>query len=413
MTIDMNDDSVVSVAQLSEFAKFAKHVKFNSNNKKQAYEWVGKTLGKFHYHSETKKNRGIIKNYIIGVTGYSSDNVDKLIARKKKYGKVFLKERTQHTFPRFYTKKDISLIAEIGNMYRGQNGYAMKKVFSDMYKLYDDFEFERLSYISVSHIYNLKQTEVFKAHCLTYTKTNPTSVNIGERRKPNPYGKPGFLRVDSVHQGDLDKEKGVYHIHFVDEITQEDVTVAVEKISEYFLEGALKKAFNQFHFKIINFHSDNGSEFINKVVAELLNKLMITQTKSRSRHCNDNALVESKNASTVRKHMGRAHIPQKYAPVINKFYENHLNPFVNFHKPCAFSSEIVDSKGKVKKVYKQSDYMTPVEKLLSLKDCEKYLRDGITKEKLKKQMFEKSHFEVAKETYEARDRLFREIKSQT
>lgn len=409
----MNDDSVVSVAQLSEFAKFTKQVKFKSSNKKEAYEWVGKTLGKFHYHSETKKNRGVIKNYITSTTGYSTDNVDKLIAKKKKFGKVFLKERTQRVFPRFYTKKDISLIAEVCNMYRGQNGYALKKVFSDMYNKYEDFEFERLSYISVSHIYNLKQTEVFKYHSLSYTKTNPASVNIGERRKPQPYGKPGYLRVDSVHQGDLDKEKGVYHIHLVDEVTQEDVTVAVEKISEYFLEKALRKAFGQFHFKLINFHSDNGSEFINKVVADLLNKLMITQTKSRSRHCNDNALVEGKNAVTVRKHMGRCHIPQKYAPVINKFYENYLNPFVNFHKPCAFSSEIVDDKGKIKKVYKQCDYMTPVEKLLSLDNCEKYLKTGVTKEKLEKQMLEKSHFKAAKETYEARDRLFEEIKSKS
>jgi len=81
-----------------------------------------------------------------------------------------------------------------------------------------------LSYISVSHIYNLKQTEVFKYHSLTYTKTTPAKVDIGERRKPQPYGRPGFLRVDSVHQGDLDKDKGVYHIHFVDEVTQEGDT---------------------------------------------------------------------------------------------------------------------------------------------------------------------------------------------
>ena len=139
---------------------------------------------------------------------------------------------------------------------------------------------------------------------------------------------------------------------------------------------------------------------------------MITQTKSRSRHCNDNALVEGKNAVTVRKHMGRVYISQKYAPRINKFYEKHLNPFVNFHKPCAFSSEIVDSKGKIKKIYKQCDYATPIQKLLSLKDCEKYLKAGITKEKLEKQMLEKSHFEVARETYEARDKLFGEIESQ-
>ena len=49
----------------------------------------------------------------------------------------------------------------------------------------------------------------------------------------------------------------------------------------------------QFPFRILGFHSDNGSEFINYKVAELLNKLLIEQTKSRPRRSNDNGLVEA------------------------------------------------------------------------------------------------------------------------
>ena len=119
---------------------------------------------------------------------------------------------------------------------------------------------------------------------LIYTKTNPTTVPIGERRKPNPYDKPGFIRVDSVHQGDSDKQKGVYHVNLVDEVTQVEIMVAVEKISEYYLVPALVDALDQFPFTILNFHSDNGSEYINKKVSKLLNKRKIEQTKSRSRH---------------------------------------------------------------------------------------------------------------------------------
>ena len=52
-----------------------------------------------------------------------------------------------------------------------------------------------------------------------YTKTKPAPVKIGERTKPINNGQPGFLRVDSVHQGDKDGEKGVYHINLVDEVT--------------------------------------------------------------------------------------------------------------------------------------------------------------------------------------------------
>ena len=159
------------------------------------------------------------------------------------------------------------------------------------------------------------------------------------RMKPRPEGKPGFIRVDSVHQGDLDKQKGVYHINLVDEVTQTEVVVTVEGISEYFLESALLDALTQFPFRIINFHSDNGSEYLNKTVARLLNKLVIEQTKSRSRKTNDNALVEGKNTAVVRKHYGRIHIPRKYAPLMNTFNRKYLNPYIFFHRQCAFADE--------------------------------------------------------------------------
>ena len=68
----------------------------------------------------------------------------------------------------------------------------------------------------------------------------------------------------------------------------------------------------------------NGSEYINKQVAKLLEKLLIEFTKSRARQTNDNALAESKNASIVRKYLGYSHIPQKWAPLINEFNQTYL-----------------------------------------------------------------------------------------
>ena len=402
----MNDDSLISVAQLKEFARLRNCTQFKSNDKPETYAWIGKTLGKFHYFSESKKNKGIIKNYIINITGYSSGNIDKLVARKKKLGAVRLKERTQHTFETFYTNQDIVLLAKVVNVYRGQNGQAIKKVLGEMYDLYDDDRFERLSHLSTSHLYNLKKKEVFKTYSLTYTKTNPVSTNIGERTKPEPNGKPGYVRVDSVHQGDLDKQKGVYYIHFVDEVTQWDVVVAVEKISEYFLEGALEEAFAQFPFGIINFHSDNGSEYINKTVSRILKHAYIAQTKSRSRHSNDNALVEGKNASTLRKQLGHAHIPQKFAPLINKFCVEHLNPFLNFHRPCAFATDEIDSRGKIRKRYHAKDYAVPVDRLLHINNVETYLKKGVTINGLTELKLAQSHFAVAEKVSEARERLF-------
>lgn len=367
-------------------------------------------LGSFTTLEKQKKNRSIIKKYIINMTGYSDGNVDKMIARKKKLGKILLKERTQNTFNTFYTKEDIALLAKVVNVYRGQNGNAIRVVLREMSKVYKDEKFDRLSYISTSHIYNLKKKEVYKRYSLIYTKTNPVSVNIGERTKPKPNGKPGYLRVDSLHQGDLEKTKGVYYIHFIDEVTQWDIIVVVERISEYFLERALEEAFGQLPFGVINFHSDNGSEYINKTVSRLLKSAYIKQTKSRARHSNDNSLVEGKNASTLRKQVGHAHIPQKYAPVINEFCVKYLNPFLNFHRPCAFATDMIAKTGKITKVYKSCDYKTPVDRLLAIPNIEKYLKDGVTIEDLKKQKLKQSHFEAGGEVSEARKRLFAEIR---
>ncbi len=403
----MIDDSVVSMAQLRELVKLGNSAVFIRNNQTEAYAWISITLGKFRYFRESKKHRGIIKHYIRSMTGYSDAQVDRLIAQKKKYGRIVKGERTQPTFPRIYTTDDIALLVAVDNAEGRRTGGALRKTLNDMYTMYGDIRFERLAHISISHIYNLRETKQYTSHALTYTKTNPTSIAIGMRMKPHPEGKPGFIRVDSVHQGDLDKEKGVYHINLVDEVTQTEVVVTTEGISEYFLLPVLEDALLQFPFTIINFHSDNGSEYLNKTVARLLNKLAIEQTKSRARKTNDNALVEGKNAAVVRKHFGRAHIPRKYAPLINVFNREYLNPYIFSHRQCAFADEEIDAKGKIKKVYRT--YLTPCEKLLSIPCVEQYLREGVTVEFLKAQIIKDTHLAFAEKMQRAKHELFEKI----
>jgi hypothetical protein len=396
------------VAQLAEFIKLGNMAKFKStSSKKETYEWVDATLGKFRYRSLKKKDKGIVKRYLMTMTGYSEGAVDKLIAKKKECGRVLVRERTQNAFIRFYEPRDVSLLADVSNVTLNQNGRALKEMCIGMYHDYGDARFEKLSKISVSHLYNLKKTRVYASKSLFYTKTNPVERDIGIRKKPEPFGKPGFVRVDSVHQGDLDKEKGVYHINLVDEVTQVEYVGCVEGISEFFLLPLLCELLESFPFLIIEFHSDNGSEYINHRVARMLNKMKIDQTKSRSRHSEDNALAEGKNGAIVRKYMGYSHIPKKHAGRINFFYFEYLNPYLNYHRFCGFATDYVDARGKVKKKYEV--YMTPVQKLLSLPDCEQYLREGITKASLIVETKRMTHFEAAQKVFVERQKLFREI----
>ncbi len=403
----MNDDHITSVAQLAELVKLGNGVKFHGKDRAETYEWIGRILGRFRYFSESKKNRGIVKKYIAVMTGYSPDQADKLIYRKKKFGRVFLKERTQHTFPRKYEASDIAVLADTASVMDHPNGKAMKQMMIDMYDLYHDARFERLLHISVSHFYNLRKTNIFRSRTMHYTKTRSTKVNIGERRKPQPFGKPGYIRVDSVHQGDLDKVKGVYHINLVDEVTQWELVGCVEGISEYFLAPLLEELLACFPFRILNFHSDNGSEYINRVVSSLLNKLSIDQTKSRSRQTNDNALAESKNGSVIRKHMGYMHIPKKHAGDINAYYRAYLNPYLDFHRYCGFPTEYTDSRGKIRKVYET--YLTPCQKLLSLERVEQYLKPGVTKESLMQEQMKLSHVDAARKLQEEKAKLFKQM----
>ncbi len=87
-----------------------------------------------------------------------------------------------------------------------------------------------------------------------------------------------------------------------------------------FLIPALQGAIKAFPFNVKGFHVDNGSEFVNHKVAALLNRLHVEEfTKSRPRRCNDNALVESTNASVVRRYLGHDHIPRHHEALVDRF----------------------------------------------------------------------------------------------
>jgi transposase InsO family protein len=229
-------------------------------------------------------------------------------------------------------------------------------------------------------------------------------VAIGERRRPEPNGRPGYLRVDTVHQGDRDGTKGVYHINAVDEVTQWQVVGAVAQISEAYLLPVLQAMLAQFPFRIRGFHSDNGSEFINHRVAELLNKLLIEQTKSRPRHSNDNGLAETKNGAVVRKHMGYTHIAAPHAAEIDAFYVKYFNPYLNFHRPCGVPEEVVNPKGKVKRVYRW--YATPWEILRQLPGLAGHLKSDVTIQDLERQARAKTDTAAAIEMQKAKQKLF-------
>ena len=164
----------------------------------------------------------------------------------------------------------------------------------------------------------------------------------------------------------------------------------------------------QFPFPIRGFHSDNGSEFINQTVARLLNKLLIEQTKSRPRHSNDNGLVETKNGAVIRKHMGYGYIDAEHAERIQHFYSAHLNPYLNYHRPCAQADIEVDEKGRQRRHYRR--YQTPLETLLALSPPAPVLRPGLTVAVLQRIAAAVSDTEAAQRMQQAKGKLFERLR---
>lgn len=75
------------------------------------------------------------------------------------------------------------------------------------------------------------------------------------------------------------------------------------------------------------------------------------------------ALAEGKNGSVVRKRLGHGHIPKAFAADVDAFTQGVLSPFLNFHRPCLFPTEVEDDKGRVRRRYKDDDMATPYERL--------------------------------------------------
>lgn len=409
ITMTMDASRIVSVAQLQDITKALQAVDLSAVSIEERYRWIEGVARKFRYASRavSKKAKREIISSCVKMTGLSRTQVKRLLRQYARTGRIVRKEYTRHTFPRVYTTSDVALLLNADNAALRMSGPAMVHTFERMYRDFGKKEYARLSEISVAHLYNLRETRQYRSDVLTIAGTKAVTVPIGKRRKPETGGKPGYIRVDTVHQGDLGKVKGVYFINLVDEVTQWEVVACVPDISEAYLEPVLAACLALFPFRIVGFHSDNGGEYINYTVAKLLEKIKAEQTKSRARRTNDNALVEGKNGAVIRKHFGYGHIQKKHAEAIHAYLAVWLTPYLNFHRPCGFATLKIDRRGKEKKKY--DTYLTPFEKLKTISEVERYLKEGVSLESLEKQEREKDDIEFAEAKERARSALFKSL----
>ena len=407
----MNVSKLNSIERIEEFLAGTTEIVFGAcDDGSDLRNFVTLVMKQFSYARREKKERGILFAYMERVTGYSRAHLSRLILQYRDTKTLKQKTRASRTsFTYKYGTEDVALLAQTDRLHDTLSGPATKVLFIRALTLFGDIRFANLVDLSVSHLYNLRASAPYQKLRVSYKGTRPSPVAIGVRKAPNPQGLPGYIRIDTVHQGDHDGVKGVYHINAVDIVTQWELAACVEHISEAYLLPVIELLLAGFPFVIRGFHSDSGSEYLNRPTAQLLNKLHIEFTRSRPRHTNDNALVESKNGAIIRKSMGYAHIPQKHAAIINRFYTDVFNPYLNFHRPCYFSVDKKDAKGKIRKTYPHNEINTPWERLKTLPNYETNLRPGVTTHALEGIANAMSDNDAAQHMQKARTRLFESI----
>jgi hypothetical protein len=403
MTIRMKNLERLTLAEMKEFVTTNRHVGWSAVERESVYGLIERVLKAQQYRRLSKGQKGIVRSFLAKVTGISRAQMTRLIGRWMKTRRIERKPAQRPNFPRRYTAADIALLAEVDAAHEDLSGPAVRHLCRRGWEVFGDKRFQRLAGISASHIYNLRRSAPYRKIRVSVQHTQARQVSIGERRQPDPKGRPGYLRVDTVHQGQHDGRPGVYHVNAVDTVTQWQVVGCVETISEQHLIPVLEAMLHQFPFRILGFHCDNGSEFLNYTVVKLLNKLLVEEfTKSRAYRTTDNALVEGKNGAVVRKQIGYGPIASEHAQALQRFYTAYFNPYLNFHRPCGYATLVTNARGKRKRVYRHKDYQTSYEKLKSLPEWEKSLKDGISPELLHRQAAARSDTEAARRMQKAK-----------
>ena len=369
--------------------------------------WNGSTTP-----AKGRPTRACSARFLVRVAGLSRAQVTRLLRQHRTTGAIADRRGPRRPFPRRYTKADIGLLAEVDALHGTLSGPATRQLCIRALHVFGDHRFEHLAAISNGHLYNLRHSTSYRRRRGTMpATTRPVHIAIGERRRPRPAGQPGYLRVDTVHQGDLDGIKGLYHLNLVGR----GHPVPVRRLTRAHRDALPRpRPRSPAPGRSPSPSADSTPTTVRSSstarVAALLQALHIDEfTKSRPRRSNDNALVESKNGSVIRKHLGYGHIPSRYAERVNAFTQQVLSPYLNFHRPCLFPVEVVDAKGRVRKRYPHANVMTPYEKLKSLPNAADCLKPGTSFDELDAVAAAMSDNDAARALNQARDRLFAAI----
>ena len=401
MQVTMQHAEHLTLAEMREFLDASNTLSFAGTGRKQIYALLERVLRTQKYLGLAKKDKGIVRRYLVKISGLSKAQITRLIARWRERGVIEPRASRRHRFPHRYTPADIQLLAETDAAHEGLSAPAVRRILEREFKVHRQAQYERRASISASHIYNLRRTRAYREHHVHHTKTRASAVSIGERRKPDPRGQPGFVRVDTVHQGESPKGKG----SLSHQCCRHSDAMAGRGLLRNHLRGPFIASFRGDTASIplpypgLSFRQRlgvsqlQGAETVEQIIGPGVHQVA-GQSYHRQRFGGRQKRRGGTQAHRTRTdrgpscRRGAALLHGRFQPLFE------LSP-LNYHRPCGFATIELSDNGKRRRRYRLNDYRTPYEKLLSLNDWESYLKEGVSAARLEQQALRMSDTECA------------------
>jgi transposase InsO family protein len=208
----------------------------------------------------------------------------------------------------------------------------------------------------------------YRLHGISHTRSTPLGGRIPiQTCMDPPLDIPGALAVDLVgHDGGQAVGDFNWTLTVTDRSTGWTEAGAVRTKAEIYVVAALESCLRRYPGQVISLHADNGSEFMNGHLVRFCRALGITLTRSRPYHKNDNAHVEEKNDSVIRKFVGYdRHDTQEEVDLLDRTYRS-LHLLVNWFLPSQKLLSKVRTGSHITKVYDQAQ--TPCVRMLARMD---------------------------------------------
>lgn len=320
---------------------------------------------------------------VIQATGYSRKHVIYLfnhLAGKKSKPKARKKALSQEAFEALvFVWKVFHRIC--GKRLKPQLAELLANLESNRHLQLSKHAKDELLSISAASIDRYLQKEKAKGRrSASHTKKGPLVKNKVPIRTFSEWKdvKPGFFEIDTVSHTNSDTTGGfISTLNMTDIATCWTLPIAIPSKHASEVIAALDKAKKSLPFPLLGIDFDNGSEFLNDELIDWCEKNRITYTRSRKYKKNDQAWIEQKNGSVVRKEVVKGRLEIQAFKLLERLYEL-LSLYVNFFQP---SQKLLTKKRNGAKVYKKHDLAkTPYQRVLESKFISKE-----AKNKLKKQ----------------------------